>query len=91
MGTRAENEVPKLPASSSLTALDVALQMLQGEGDILALQPGPDYPSVDFSFSAVTPILLSPSILASAVFRELTMISQGRDPIASAKASTCPP
>ncbi|KAG8217232.1 hypothetical protein J3R82DRAFT_5319 [Butyriboletus roseoflavus] len=55
--TLVENEV-SLPASSSLTALDAALklQMLQGERDILTLMPGLDYPSVDFSFSAMTPI-----------------------------------
>lgn len=75
VGTRAENEV-SLPTSSSLTALDLALQMLQGEGNVLSLSPGPDYPSMDFSFSAVKPILPSPSILVSAVFRALTVMSQ---------------
>lgn len=72
MATLAQKEV-SLPASSSLATLDAALQLLQGEGDILTLMQGPDYPSVDLSFSAMTPILMSMSIFASAVFHALTM------------------
>ena len=47
-----------LPASSSLAALDAALQAMQLDGDdLLAPMPRLDYFADDHSFSAITPIL----------------------------------